>query len=162
MPKSASTTPSADYTGQKLRALAFALLAKREYSKQMLYQKLLAYAADAEEALALVDALAADNYQSDQRMAGMLCRQQLALGRGPRRVQQQLQKHQLEPNLATEQLAEVDWLKQAMAVKIKKFGAARSHDPKQLAKQIRYLQYRGYSMDIIMQVVKTERLEQEP
>lgn len=146
------------YQGQRLRALAFALLAKREYSKHALYQKLCGYAADHDEAWQLVEELATANYQSDQRMAGMLVRQQLRLGRGPKRVQQQLQKHQIEQCLANEDLATVDWYQQALTIKIKKFGSEIATDPKQINKQIRFLQYRGYSIDVIMRVIKSENL----
>ena len=156
MSNDASDQPlaKAQYQGQKLRALAFALLAKREYSKQALFQKLCSYGADQDEAWQLVEELAAAHYQSDQRMAGMLVRQQLRLGRGPKRVQQQLQKHHIEQDLAREDLAQVDWLAQAYALKLKKFGAEVATEPKMISKQIRYLQYRGYSMDVIMRAIK--------
>ncbi|KAA8734380.1 regulatory protein RecX [Acinetobacter qingfengensis] len=151
---SQSTPSQPAYRGQKLRAFAFALLAKREYSKTELYQKLMLYAADADEVKLLLEELSQANYQSDTRMAGMLVRQEIRQGRGPRRIQQRLQKHQIDHDLAQPDLAEIDWFEQALQLKIKKFGENIAQDQKQLAKQIRFLQYRGYAIDIIMKVVK--------
>lgn len=143
-------------TGNTLRALSFALLAKKEYSKSDLKQKLLAYGADLIEVDALLEELAQQNYQSDERMAGMLLRSQIRQGRGPARIKQALKKHEIDPDLAQQEYDEIDWFKQAFDLKVKKFGTEVVKDPKQKAKQIRFLQYRGFSMDIIMKVINHE------
>ena len=141
-------------TGQRLRSLAFAYLAKREFSKAQLRLKLLEKDADAVEVDTLLDELSNQNYQSDERMAGMVVRSNLRQGRGPQRIRQQLQKHQIDAELASEDLAEVDWFAEALATKVKKYGTEVATDPKLKAKQIRFLQYRGYSMDVIFRVIQ--------
>lgn len=144
----------ATLTGQKLRATAFALLAKREYSKRDLQQKLVELGANADDAEVLVDELAEQNYQSDERMAGIVVRSQIKQGRGLVRVKQALKKYHLDESLAEDSLQEVDWLQQAYQLKVRKFGTDISKDPKIKAKQIRFLQYRGFSFDIIMQAIQ--------
>lgn len=141
-------------TGQRLRSLAFAYLAKREFSKAQLRLKLLEKDADAVEVDALLDELSNQNYQSDERMAGMVVRSNLRQGRGPQRIRQQLKKHQIDAELASDGLAEVDWFAEALATKVKKYGTEVATDPKLKAKQIRFLQYRGYSMDVIFKVIQ--------
>ena len=141
-------------TGQRLRSLAFAYLAKREFSKAQLRLKLLEKDADAVEVDTLLDELSDQNYQSDERMAGMVVRSNLRQGRGPQRIRQQLKKHQIDAELASEDLAEVDWFAEALATKVKKYGTEVATDPKLKAKQIRFLQYRGYSMDVIFRVIQ--------
>jgi regulatory protein len=141
-------------TGHKLRAIAFALLAKREHSKYDLTQKLQHYGAHPEEIEQLVNELEHAHYQSDERMAGMLVRSQVRQGRGLQRVKQSLKKHDIAPELAQTALEDIDWLQEALQLKIKKFGTDIATEPKQKAKQIRFLQYRGFSMDIIMKVIK--------
>lgn len=141
-------------TGQKLRTTAFALLAKREYSKRDLQQKLVELGANTDDAEILVDELAEQNYQSDERMAGIVVRSQIKQGRGLARVKQALKKYHLDETLAEESLQDVDWLQQAYQLKVKKFGTDVSRDPKIKAKQIRFLQYRGFSFDIIMQAIQ--------
>lgn len=59
-------------TGSRLRSYAFAVLTRREYSKAELIEKLALYAVDREEVLKLVDEFAAQNYQSDQRVAEIM------------------------------------------------------------------------------------------
>lgn len=142
------------YTGSSLRALAFALLAKREYSKTDLQHKLLTYQTDQAEVDHLIEELAQSHYQSDERMAGILVRSQVRQGRGPQRIQQAFKKHDIDAELAQEELEQVDWFEQALQLKIRKFGEDIAHDPKQKAKQIRFLQYRGFSMDVIMKVIQ--------
>ena len=66
----------------------------------------------------------------------------------------QLQKIKVDAELASEDLAEVDWFAEALATKVKKYGAEVATDPKLKAKQIRFLQYRGYSMDVIFKVIQ--------
>lgn len=151
-PYSQSTKPIP--TGNRLRALAFACLAKREYSKHDLTQKLLQYGADAQEVAQLVNELEQENYQSDTRMAGMLVRQQIRQGRGLQRIRQALKKHEIAPELAESELSDVDWFQEALQLKIKKFGIDIATEPKEQARQIRFLQYRGFSMDVIMKVIR--------
>ncbi len=141
-------------TGNRLRALAFAFLAKREYSKHDLKQKLLQYGADAHEVEQLITELEQENYQSDIRMAGMLVRQQVRQGRGLQRIRQALKKHEIAPELAENELNEIDWFQEALQLKIKKFGIDIAQEAKEQARQVRFLQYRGFSMDIIMKVIK--------
>lgn len=140
-------------TGQRLRSLAFAYLAKKEFSKAQLRTKLLEKDAIPNEVDALLDELAQQNYQSDERMAGMLVRSNLRQGRGPQRIQQQLKKYHIDSTLAENDLSEVDWFAEALACKIKKFGEDVASDLKIKAKQIRFLQYRGYPMDVIMRAI---------
>ncbi|MFB2537746.1 MULTISPECIES: regulatory protein RecX [unclassified Acinetobacter] len=153
--------PKPSLKGQKLRSTAFALLAKREYSKQDLFKKLLSFGADADELTLLIDELAEQNYQSDERMAGMLVRSQIQQGRGLARIQQNLKKHAINPELAEDALEEIDWLKQAYQLKVRKFGSDVTKDPKLKAKQIRFLQYRGFSLDIVFKAVQLSTEEAE-
>ncbi|MEB3754179.1 regulatory protein RecX [Acinetobacter sp. MD2(2019)] len=140
-------------TGARLRSYAFALLAKREYSKQELKNKLACYAQDLDEVHQLIEELEQQHYQSDERVAKMLLSSQIRQGKGPRRIAQALQKKALDPEYIETDLDDVDWLEQAYQLKIKKFGTTVSKDQKEIAKQVRYLQYRGYDMDVIFKAI---------
>lgn len=140
-------------TGARLRSYAFALLTRRDYSKADLEAKLNQYAINPEEVANLVDELAQQNYQSDQRVAELTLASQLRKGKGLQRIKQALKAKQLDTELITEELSEVDWLDQAYQLKIKKFGMEVGTDPKLKARQIRFLQYRGFDMGIIMKAI---------
>jgi len=140
-------------TGKRLRSYAFALLTRRDYSKAELITKLNLYAINPDEVANLVEELAQQNYQSDQRVAELTLASQIRKGKGLQRIKQALKAKQLDAELITEELQEVDWLDQAYQLKVKKFGEEVETDPKIKAKQVRFLQYRGFDMGVIMKAI---------
>ncbi|WP_168525480.1 regulatory protein RecX [Acinetobacter sp. A3] len=146
-------------TGSRLRSYAFAVLTRKEYSKNDLIEKLALYADNREEVIALVNELAQENYQSDQRLAEMLLASQKRKGKGPNRIKMALKNKKVDTALISEELKETDWTEQAYQLKVKKFGTEVAKEPKLKAKQIRFLQYRGFDMDAIMKAIR--RQEQE-
>lgn len=140
-------------TGTRLRSYAFALLTRRDYSQAELIAKLNQYAINPEEVEKLVEELAQNNYQSDQRVAELTLASQLRKGKGLQRIKQALKAKQLDAELITEELQEVDWLDQAYQLKLKKFGEEVATDAKIKARQIRFLQYRGFDMGVIMKAI---------
>ena len=140
-------------TGSRLRSYAFAVLTRREYSKADLIEKLGLYAMDRDEVLKLVDELAKENYQSDQRVAEIMLSSQKRKGKGPNRIKLALKSKKIDASLIQEELKETDWNEQAYQLKIKKYGAKVEKEPKLKAKQIRFLMYRGFEMDAIMKAI---------
>lgn len=49
---------------------------------------------------------------------------------------------------------EVDWLQQAVEARVRKYGDSLPTDPKEKARQLRFLQYRGFSMDVCFDALK--------
>lgn len=147
------TEPQKTLTGTRLRSYAFALLTRREYSKMELLDKLKQHAMNEQEVIDLVDELAEQHYQSDQRVAEQLVASQMRKGKGVYRIKQALQAKGLDSDLVEDDLQDIDWFEQAYQLKVKKFGTDVATDPKQKAKQVRFLQYRGFTMDIILKVI---------
>ncbi|MDB9694015.1 regulatory protein RecX [Acinetobacter nosocomialis] len=141
-------------TGQRLRSYAFALLTRRDYSKAELIEKLARYAQNIEEVNQLVEELSEQNYQSDQRVAEQMLASQIRKGKGPKRIQQALKNKQIENDLIADEIHEIDWVEQAYQLKVKKFGEDIEKDPKLKAKQIRFLQYRGFDLDVILKAIQ--------
>ena len=140
-------------TGTRLRSYVFALLTRRDYSQAELSAKLNQYAIDADEVAKLVAELAQQNYQSDQRVAELTLASQIRKGKGLQRIKQTLKAKHLDAELISHELQEVDWLEQAYQLKIKKFGTSVEKDQKLKAKQVRFLQYRGFDMDVILKAI---------
>lgn len=147
-------------TGTRLRSYAFAVLTRKEYSKKDLIEKLALYADHREEVLTLVEELSREKYQSDQRVAEMVVRSQIRKGKGPNRIKLALRAKSIDNALAKHDMNEVDWYEEAYQLKIKKYGTDVAKDPKIKAKQIRFLQYRGFEMDAIMKAI-TRKESQE-
>lgn len=139
--------------GSRLRSYAFAVLTRKEYSKAELIEKLALYAEDRDEVLALVEELASQLYQSDQRVAETVLSSQQRKGKGPARIKLALKNKKIDSNLIQEEMQEIDWAEQAYQLKVKKYGVAVSKDPKLKAKQIRFLQYRGFDLDTIFKAI---------
>lgn len=147
-------------TGTRLRSYAFAVLTRKEYSKKDLIEKLCLYAQNRNEVLELVEELARENYQSDKRVAEMTVRSQIRKGKGPNRIKLALKAKSIDKELAKDDIAEVDWYEEAYQLKVKKYGTEVATDPKLKAKQIRFLQYRGFEMDAIMKAIKRKNDEE--
>lgn len=136
---------------EKLRGIAFAMLARREHSQTEMRKKLIDFGAEQAD----VDALLAErNYQSDERMSGVLLRESLRKGQGMRRLQHNLKKHNISAEMLEDELAEVDWLAEAVRLRCKRFGEDVPTEQKQKARQLRFLQYRGFDADLCYKAVK--------
>ena len=123
-------------------------------AKKDLIDKLALYAENRDEVIELVNELARENYQSDQRLAEMLLASQKRQGKGPNRIKMALKNKKVDSSLISEELKETDWTEQAYQLKVKKFGTEVANEPKLKAKQIRFLQYRGFDMDAIMKAIR--------
>lgn len=138
-----------------LKNCALNLLARREHSRAELRAKLLAEAEPA-EIDQLLDYLEEKQWLSDERFAEAWIRQR-GLKYGRQRLRYELQQKGVAAELITESLDRYleDELTQARSVWEKKYGKkATSYEEK--AKQIRFLQYRGYGWDIIHQVLGSD------
>jgi regulatory protein len=87
---------------------------------------------------------------NDERMAGAVLRSKARRGQGPARVRQAFQAAGLGTEDVEAAMAESpDWLTLAREVRAKKFGAEIPTDWPTRAKQMRFLQYRGFSKEQI-------------
>jgi len=140
---------------QDLYDQAVTLLAKRDYASGEIKRYLKRYSSDEDSINSVMDRLISHHYLDDSRLIEKEIKKQLAKRHGPSRIKQELRQKGLEL-LAIEQALEdldVDWFELAEELRIKKFGDELPTDPKEKAKQIRYLQYRGHTMGIIMELL---------
>ena len=155
----------------RLRWLAFYYLSRREYGKAELKQKLIDKEQDPDKIDALLDEFEDKGYQSDYRTTLMLIRENIRKGRGRGRIKQEFYKKKITmpsnideliemANSESEEFSEfidestdslvegIDWLKLAVEARIKKYGNDIPVDQKDKAKQLRFLQYRGFKSDV--------------
>lgn len=100
----------------------------------------------------------------------MIIRENIRKGRGRNRIKQELQQKKLTMPCNIDELIElaqaesqafsefmadddalvegVDWLKLAVTARTKKYGDSIPTTPKDKAKQLRFLQYRGFQSDV--------------
>ena len=136
-------------------ALALRLLARREYGRLELRDKLLRAGCDAGDVAVALDALVAAGAQDDARYAEMLTRTRVRQGHGPLRLRQDLRRAGVE----TTADPEINWLMQAQAVCRKRFGNAPPTDARDYARRARFLAGRGFTGETIRRVLASGREE---
>jgi regulatory protein len=139
-----------------LRVRAMRYLARREHSRAELHGKLLPHVQEGEDLAAVLDELEKRNWLSDARAATQWV--DAKRGRfGTQRIAHELRQKGIAENLIDEampQLKETE-LDAAREVWQKKFGVL-PQDAKERARQARFLQSRGFSMDVIFKVLRSE------
>jgi len=129
-------------------------LARREHSRAELHTKLLPHVQEGEDLDAVLDELEKHDWLSDARAAEMM----LNVKRprfGTQRIAHELRQKGIAENLISDALPHLKEteLDAAREVWQKKFGVL-PQDQKEKAKQVRFLQSRGFSLDVIFKVLK--------
>ncbi|WP_227512506.1 regulatory protein RecX [Moraxella catarrhalis] len=160
-----------------LRWLAFYYLSRREMSRHELQKKLLAKGCEPQAVEDLLQEFAQKGYQSDERFTMMLVRESIRKSRGKNHILQALKSakvtlpegfgsidqliqqagvNSLTDNtiLADDESGTVDWLKLAVEARTRKYGDTIPTTPKDKAKQLRFLQYRGFEMSVSLEALK--------
>ncbi|MGQ4878463.1 regulatory protein RecX [Billgrantia sp. LNSP4103-1] len=131
---------------------AIRLLARREYSRAELVQRLGARGHSAETIAACLDELGAEGLQSDARFAESFLRSRVLRGQGPLKVRAELERRGVERALIAAVLAEaereggIDWFELAADALARRFS--HSHDsPRERARRERFLASRGFDFE---------------
>lgn len=137
-----------------LRNRALGLLARREHSRIELQRKLVAYAEEPQELIDLLDDLARRGWLSDARFAEALVHDKQAKF-GSARLIYELRERGVEESVIRAQLdgLKESELERAHQVWQSKFGVL-PEDAKARAKQMRFLQSRGFSLEVIGKIMR--------
>nr|WP_281286457.1 recombination regulator RecX [Pleionea sediminis] len=143
------------------REKAISLLARREHSRKELHQKLLQKGFAESDIIEDLDALENKGWLSDFRFTESWIRHRIQGGYGPYRIQQELNAKGVGQEIINEKLDEVElnWFDLARQVWRKKYSRLpESWEDK--AKQIRFLQYRGFYTEDIETMFNTIKEQQ--
>ena len=138
-----------------LKAAAIRLLARREYARAELAERLIARGAARAEVEQVLDELERNGYLSDARFAQAVVAQKA--GRyGKRAIAHELRQKHVEPAAARDALAAIaqtDELAEATALWQRRFGNP-PQDEREKARHVRFLLARGYGMAIALKVLR--------
>ncbi len=140
------------------RKKAMDFLARREYGQSELIRKLADKGYDRAVAEQAVRKLSEDGLQNDQRYAECFVQSRINQGKGPVRIRLDLGQRGVRDTaieLAIEG-AEANWSVLARDVRQRKFGADNPPDFRAKAKQMRFLQYRGFEQDHVQAAFSDE------
>ena len=139
--------PGVDPVEARRRAMGY--LARREHSSAELCDKLTRAGVHAEVAVAVVEQLAVEGLQSDARFVEAFVHGRISQGKGPVRIRVELAGRGIPAAVADEALAMAgqDWRALARAVRERRFGTRLPLQYTEKARQMRFLQYRGFESD---------------
>ena len=138
------------------RKLAMDLLARREHSRLELERKLAARGFDRALVGDVLATLETDGLLSAERFAQSFVASRYARGQGPLRIRQDLAERGAAAAAACIDDSRFDWSALAKEVRIKRFGAGPPASLKEKAKQIRFLEYRGFGQEQIRHALRLD------
>lgn len=149
-----------------IRNSAIGLLARREHSRRELARKLTQRGFASPDILQILLILEKDDLLSESRFIGMIVRVRSRKGLGPLRILAELQTHgfnqrEIEQH---EDWQAVDWIYTGCMARAKRFkenqgdylGARLDLDLAEKIKQTRYLIQRGFKMEQVREILKTD------
>ena len=139
---------------QRARAIAIRLLSLREQSRSELIRRLINRDIGNECAEQLLDQLAEQDWQSDQRFCENLFETRRNNGYGPIRIRAELEQHRIDPGLIDEVTAQSadEWLERLEQLYRKKYREPVIDSAKERAKRSRFLNQRGFSSEQIQKL----------
>ena len=155
MPHSSKSDEFEPLPAAGLKARAVRWLALREYTRAELAKKLAPYTDTPEDIETVLDDLEREGWQSDARFVQSFQRVK-STKQGSALIAQALRQKGVDPELIAQTLDQLKGteLERARAVWDKKFGKVGvSRDPKEKARQARFLASRGFGGDVIRRVV---------
>lgn len=131
-----------------------AYLARREYSRAELRDKLIAAGASRDEVDVVLDEITALGYLSDTRFANALVRQKTG-AMSTRAITASLKAKGVTAVVASAAIAEseIDDHDVMVALWSRKFGAPPAND-REKARQVRFLQSRGFALSAIFKLLR--------
>lgn len=138
----------------EIREAALRLLARREHSRFELSRKLSRRGWPETVVEAVVDELAEENLQSDERFAESYVRQRVAKAYGPVRIRGELSERGIDRGQAARALAaeSPDWFAIAAAWCERRYGPEPPADLKEKSRRQQALARRGFTHDQVRQL----------
>ncbi|MDN7131021.1 regulatory protein RecX [Halomonas sp. MC140] len=136
------------------RVIAIGLLARREYSRAELAQRLAKKSFEPAAIDECLDTLIEQGFQSDERFAASFVRSRILRGQGVIRIKGELRQRGVDQetlNAAFESVVaneQVDWFELARETLARRFTSA-GETPKERAKRERFLASRGFDFEQI-------------
>jgi regulatory protein len=138
------------------KSVAVRLLSRREHSAFEIRNKLAKREFDDGEIAQAIAELIEGGWLSDERFAEAYIRMRQLKGFGPIRISIELNERGVDESIVDAYLDTNDdiWLQSLKEQYQKKYKNKEIEDYNDKAKRIRFLQYRGFSLDVIYQIVR--------
>lgn len=133
----------------EMRRAALNWLARRDYSRYELSSRLYRRFGEDAPVETLLAWLEECNFLNESRFAEAFVRSRIGRGQGELRIRHELEQRGLPGGLIDQALAEAecDWFELAREVHQRRFSFGPGDDRKEKARQLRFLQQRGFSAE---------------
>lgn len=140
----------------KIKHCALNLLTRREHSHIELRNKLISKGYNTDDVNAVLCALIAEGLQSDERFAENYTKMRANRGYGSLSIKAELRERGLSDEIINKTINAEDnfWMDNAKKIWRKKFGGKMPSSLQERAKQVRFLQYKGFNTEQIKNVLK--------
>lgn len=137
------------------KSVAVRLLSRREHSSLEIRDKLLKRDFDDDEIEQAIKELQQGGWLSDERFAEAYIRMRQLKGFGPIRITMELNERGVDESIIDTYIHATDdsWQQTLEQQYLKKYKNSKVEDYNDKAKRIRFLQYRGFSLDKIYQII---------
>ena len=144
-----------DVTNVDIRRAAMDLLARREHSFRELDNKLTRRFGENTFIYPELERLRNEGLQSDERFAEAYLFSRAQRLYGPQHIKAELRERGISDTVveAVFKAADTDWRSNLAKLALNKFGGEPAVDFKDKAKRMRFLQYRGFSVEMISELV---------
>lgn len=134
-----------------IRKKSLWFLAIREHSSFEIFHKLEKAGFDLDEINQEISELKKQNFLSDERFCEMFINSRKSQGHGPIKIIYELKNHRIDETLIKENMDSLSdfWFELAKEVRLKKFGQNQPKNWNEKAKQMRFLQSRGFELEHI-------------
>jgi len=139
------------HSQKAIKEICLGLLTRREYSQKELLNRLEVKGFDRDESIAVIERLAEQGWQSDERFAENYARYRIKKGYGPVKISHELWQRGVEGfNLEPVVLDLADgWFEILQQVYEKKYTSDEKISQKEWLKRSRFLQQRGFSHEMV-------------
>ena len=139
----------------ELYQYAVSLLARKDYSHGEMRWVLSDISDDNATVEHVIARLRDSNYLNDRRIAENILSRLIQKHYGPLRLRQELRQKGIAQDVTEQVLndCDVDWFQMAAQCRIKKFGELLPSEPKEKARQMRFLQSHGFTMEMIIDAI---------
>ena len=148
--------PSKPKAESKLLVSALKVLARREHARRELARKLSGRGFEHTAVEKLLDQLESEGLLSDNRFAASYVSSRRQRGFGPLRIQLELRQRGVDEDLIRSHTdnSESEWLDLGKRQCNKRFGHKKVRDAQEFARRARFLQGRGFSDPMIIDILK--------
>lgn len=140
----------------EMRRAAMNWLSRRDYARGEMAGRLRRKFGEQSPVEPVLDWLQEKNFLNEQRFAEAFVRSRIERGQGEMRIRQEMSQRGLGDELIDQALdeADCDWFELARQVHQRRFRRGAGGDRKEKARQLRFLQYRGFSAEQCFQAVE--------